>query len=53
MTETSSNIANSLVLPGFTGGMQLLPGYEARIVDAGPTGSAVLPCEAPGCSPAI
>lgn len=48
MTETSSNIANSLVLPGFTGGMQLLPGYEARIVDAGPDGFGRLAVRGPG-----
>ena len=48
MTETSSNIANSLVTPGFTGGMQLLSGYEARIVDAGPDGFGRLAVRGPG-----
>ena len=48
MTETASQIANSLVAPGFTGGMSLLEGYEARIVDAGPDGFGRLAVRGPG-----
>ena len=48
MTETASQIANSLVTPGFTGGMSLLEGYEARIVDAGPDGFGRLAVRGPG-----
>ena len=33
MTETSSMIANSVVTPGFEGGLRLLAGYSAHIVD--------------------
>lgn len=48
MTETASQIANSLVTPGFTGGMSLLEGYEARIVDARPDGFGRLAVRGPG-----
>ncbi len=48
MTETASQIANTLVTPGFTGGMSLLEGYEARIVDAGPDGFGRLAMRGPG-----
>lgn len=48
MTETASQIANALVAPGFTGGMSLLEGYEARIVDAGPDGFGRLAVRGPG-----
>lgn len=48
MTETASQIANSLVTPGFTGGMSLLEDYEARIVDAGPDGFGRLAVRGPG-----
>ena len=48
MTETASQIANALVTPGFTGGMSLLEGYEARIVDAGPDGFGRLVVRGPG-----
>ena len=48
MTETASQIANALVTPGFTGGMNLLEGYEARIVDAGPDGFGRLAVRGPG-----
>ena len=48
MTETASQIANSLVTPWFTGGMSLLEGYEARIVDAGPDGFGRLAVRGPG-----
>lgn len=33
MTETSSMIANSLVTPGYEGGLRLLNGYSAHIID--------------------
>ncbi len=32
MTETSSAVATALVTRGFDGGLQMLPGYEARVV---------------------
>ena len=48
MTETASQIANALVTPGFTGGMSLLEGYEARIVDAGLDGFGRLAVRGPG-----
>ena len=48
MTETASQIANALVTPWFTGGMSLLEGYEARIVDAGPDGFGRLAVRGPG-----
>ena len=48
MTETASQIANALVTPVFTGGMSLLEGYEARIVDAGPDGFGRLAVRGPG-----
>lgn len=48
MTETSSQIANTLIGPGFTGGLKLLPGYSARIVDADPEGFGRLAVRGPG-----
>ena len=33
MTETASQIANTLITPSFSGGLKLLSGYTARIVD--------------------
>lgn len=48
MTETSSQIANSLVTGGFTGGMKLLDGYSARIVDADASGFGRLAVRGPG-----
>ena len=33
MTETSSAVATALVTRGFDGGLQMLPGYEARVVN--------------------
>lgn len=48
MTETSSVIAASQVTKSFTGGMRLLSGYEARIVDAGPDGFGRLAVRGPG-----
>lgn len=48
MTETSSQIANALVAEGFTGGLKLLPGYSARIVDPDPDGFGRLAVRGPG-----
>ena len=48
MTETASQIANALVERGFTGGMRLLPGYTARIVDPGDNGFGRLAVRGPG-----
>lgn len=48
MTETSSQIANTLIGPGFTGGLKLLPGYSARIVDADAEGFGRLAVRGPG-----
>lgn len=48
MTETASQIANTLVKPGFSGGMRLMSGYVARIVDAGPDGFGRLAVRGPG-----
>ena len=48
MTETASQIANTLVEPGFSGGMRLLPGYTARIVDPAPNGFGRLAVRGPG-----
>lgn len=48
MTETSSQIANSLVTDEFTGGMKLLDGYSARIVDPDAAGFGRLAVRGPG-----
>ena len=48
MTETSSQIANTLVTDDFTGGLKLLPGYSARIVDADEAGFGRLAVRGPG-----
>ena len=48
MTETSSQIANTLVTPDFTGGLKLLPGYSARIVDPDEAGFGRLAVRGPG-----
>lgn len=48
MTETSSQIANSLIGPGFDGGMKLLPGYSARIIDPAADGFGRLAVRGPG-----
>ena len=48
MTETSSQIANTLVTADFTGGLKLLPGYSARIVDADESGFGRLAVRGPG-----
>ena len=48
MTETSSQIASGLVTRRFTGGLSLLPGYEARIVDPAADGFGRLAVKGPG-----
>lgn len=48
MTETSSQIAHEQVTSSFDGGMRLLPGYEARIVDADAEGFGRLAVKGPG-----
>lgn len=48
MTETSSQVANAPITPEFTGGMELLPGYTARIVEPGPQGFGRLALRGPG-----
>lgn len=48
MTETSSQIAHALVTSSFTGGLRLLPGYRAHIVDPGEDGFGRLAVKGPG-----
>lgn len=48
MTETSSQIAHTLVTRQFDGGMRLMPGYAARIVDADAEGFGRLAVCGPG-----
>ncbi|MEC4175065.1 AMP-binding protein [Adlercreutzia sp. R7] len=48
MTETSSQVANTLITPQFTGGLRLLPGYSARIVDPDEQGFGRLALRGPG-----
>lgn len=48
MTETSSQIAHAQVTASFTGGLRLLPGYEAHIVDPGSDGFGRLAVKGPG-----
>lgn len=48
MTETSSQIAHAQVTASFTGGLRLLPGYEAHIVDSGDDGFGRLAVKGPG-----
>ena len=48
MTETSSQIAHAQVTGSFTGGLRLLPGYEAHIVDPGDDGFGRLAVKGPG-----
>lgn len=47
MTETCSQIANALVTPKFYGGMDLLPGCQARVVDPDKDGYGRLAVRAP------
>ena len=48
MTETASQIANCLVGRNFSGGMHLLPGYEARIMGPAANGFGRLAVRGPG-----
>lgn len=48
MTETASQIAHAQVTSSFTGGLRLLPGYEAHIVDPGDDGFGRLAVKGPG-----
>ncbi|NHM13911.1 o-succinylbenzoate synthase [Xiamenia xianingshaonis] len=48
MTETSSQIACALVTPSFQGGLHLLEGYEAQIVDPDAQGVGRLAVKGPG-----
>lgn len=48
MTETSSQVAHTLVTRRFDGGMLLMPGYAARIVDADAEGYGRLAVRGPG-----
>ncbi len=48
MTETSSQVANSPITAHFTGGMRLLPGYSARIVEPDERGFGRLALRGPG-----
>lgn len=48
MTETSSQIAHAQLTPSFSGGLRLLPGYHARIVDPGEDGFGRLAVKGPG-----
>ena len=48
MTETCSQVANSLIDDSFRGGMKLLPGYHARIVEPDAQGFGRLAVRGPG-----
>ncbi len=48
MTETASQVANALVNDAFSGGLALMPGYEARIVDPDERGFGSLAVKGPG-----
>lgn len=48
MTETSSQIAHTQVTSSFQGGLRLLPGYNARIVDPDEDGFGRLAVKGPG-----
>lgn len=48
MTETCSQVANSLIDESFMGGMKLLPGYQARIVEPDGRGFGRLAVRGPG-----
>lgn len=47
-TETSGLVAASFITPDFTGGMQLVNGYSARIIDPDPQGFGRLALHGPG-----
>ena len=48
VTETSSLVATTAITPDFTGGMQLLAGYSARIIDPDGQGFGRLALRGPG-----
>lgn len=48
MTETSAQIACAPVTPDFKGGLRILPGYEAQIVDRNSQGVGRLAVRGPG-----
>lgn len=48
MTETSAQMACAPVTPDFKGGLQILPGYEAQIVDRNSQGVGRLAVRGPG-----
>lgn len=48
MTETSSQVAHSLVQRNFNNELQLLPGYEAKIIDPDQLGFGQLAIKGPG-----
>lgn len=48
MTETSSQIAHAQVTSSFNGGLRLLPGYSARVVDPDEQGFGRLAVKGPG-----
>lgn len=48
MTETASQVANTLITSQFTGGLRLLPGYSARIVEPDAEGFGRLALRGPG-----
>lgn len=48
MTETSSQVVNTLITSQFTGGLRLLPGYSARIVEPDAEGFGRLALRGPG-----
>lgn len=48
MTETSAQMACSPITPDFKGGLRILPGYEAQIVDRNSQGIGRLAVRGPG-----
>ncbi len=48
MTETASQIAHAQLTDSFNGGLRLLPGYRAHIVDPGEDGFGRLAIKGPG-----
>lgn len=48
MTETSSAVAAGLITRNFDGGLQMLPGYEARVVSPDEDGIGQLHLQGPG-----
>ncbi len=48
MTETASQVANALVEGNFSGGLALMDGYEARVVDPDEGGFGRLAVKGPG-----